>query len=66
MDGLAKQVFRFGRDVVEGNGSMGKTLGGKGAGLAEMRNCHFLYPLDSRSRPMYATFSWNKGVSRHI
>lgn len=36
MSGIAKQVYRFGSDVVDGNGSMGETLGGKGAGLAEM------------------------------
>ncbi len=36
MSGLAKQVYRFGSDVVDGNGSMGDILGGKGAGLAEM------------------------------
>src|SRR5580692_8154771 len=36
MSGIAKQVYRFGSDVVDGNGSMGQTLGGKGAGLAEM------------------------------
>ncbi len=36
MSGMAKHVYRFGSDVVDGNGSMGQTLGGKGAGLAEM------------------------------
>ena len=44
MDGLAKQVFRFGSDVVDGNGSMGRTLGGKGAGLAEMMKLSFPVP----------------------
>ncbi len=36
MNNTAKQVYRFGSDVVDGNGSMGRILGGKGAGLAEM------------------------------
>ena len=36
MQFLARQVYRFGSDVVDGNGSMGVLLGGKGAGLAEM------------------------------
>ena len=36
MSYLAKQVYKFGRDKVEGNGTMGSLLGGKGAGLAEM------------------------------
>ena len=36
MNTLAKQVYKFGKDIVEGNGSMGSLLGGKGAGLAEM------------------------------
>jgi pyruvate,orthophosphate dikinase len=36
MNSLAKQVYRFGSDVVDGSGSMGAMLGGKGAGLAEM------------------------------
>jgi pyruvate, orthophosphate dikinase len=36
MSGIAKQVYRFGNDLVEGNGSMVDILGGKGAGLAEM------------------------------
>ncbi len=36
MNHLAKQVYRFGKGVVEGNGTMGSLLGGKGAGLAEM------------------------------
>ena len=31
-----KLIYKFGRDVVEGSGSMGTLLGGKGAGLAEM------------------------------
>src|ERR1700722_3254738 len=44
MDSLAKQVFRFGSDVVDGNGSMEKTLGGKGAGLAEMMKLSFPVP----------------------
>ena len=33
---LAKHVYKFGKNIVEGNGSMGTLLGGKGAGLAEM------------------------------
>jgi pyruvate,orthophosphate dikinase len=33
---LAKQVYKFGKNIVEGNGTMGTLLGGKGAGLAEM------------------------------
>jgi pyruvate, orthophosphate dikinase len=33
---LTKQVYKFGKDIVEGNGTMGNLLGGKGAGLAEM------------------------------
>jgi pyruvate,orthophosphate dikinase len=36
MSELMKQVYRFGNDTVDGNGSMGEILGGKGAGLAEM------------------------------
>ena len=36
MNVSAKQVYRFGKGSVEGNGSMGSLLGGKGAGLAEM------------------------------
>ncbi len=32
----AKHVYRFGKDIVEGNGTMSNLLGGKGAGLAEM------------------------------
>ena len=36
MNHLAKQVYKFGKGIVEGNGSMGSLLGGKGAGLAEM------------------------------
>jgi pyruvate,orthophosphate dikinase len=36
MNSPTKQVYRFGSDVVDGDGSMGKVLGGKGAGLAEM------------------------------
>ena len=36
MQFLARQVYRFGSGVVDGNGSMGDLLGGKGAGLAEM------------------------------
>src|SRR5271167_3396827 len=36
MNDLLKQVYRFGSDVVDGNGSMSDILGGKGAGLAEM------------------------------
>ena len=36
MHSLAKQVYRFGSNAVDGNGSMGALLGGKGAGLAEM------------------------------
>jgi pyruvate,orthophosphate dikinase len=44
MSGLAKQVYRFGSDLVEGNGSMGDRLGGKGAGLAEMTRLAFPVP----------------------
>ncbi len=36
MNPLAKQVYKFGKGTVEGNGTMGALLGGKGAGLAEM------------------------------
>ena len=36
MNHPAKQVYKFGNGVAEGNGSMGSLLGGKGAGLAEM------------------------------
>jgi len=36
MNGVGKQVYRFGHDCVDGNGSMREILGGKGAGLAEM------------------------------
>jgi pyruvate, orthophosphate dikinase len=36
MGRISKYIYRFGSDVVEGNGSMRAELGGKGAGLAEM------------------------------
>ncbi len=36
MNGIRKQIYRFGSGVVEGDGSMTEVLGGKGAGLAEM------------------------------
>ncbi|MGD0443496.1 MAG: pyruvate, phosphate dikinase [Edaphobacter sp.] len=36
MSEIAKRVYRFGSNVVDGDGSMRETLGGKGAGLAEM------------------------------
>ncbi|MEO6806799.1 MAG: pyruvate, phosphate dikinase [Edaphobacter sp.] len=36
MSNIAKRVYRFGSDVVDGDGSMREILGGKGAGLAEM------------------------------
>ena len=36
MSYFSKQVYRFGRDTVDGDGSMTTLLGGKGAGLAEM------------------------------
>lgn len=36
MSDFAMQIYRFGSDVVDGNGSMSEILGGKGAGLAEM------------------------------
>ncbi len=36
MNTPAKQVYKFGNGIVEGNGGMGSLLGGKGAGLAEM------------------------------
>jgi pyruvate, orthophosphate dikinase len=36
MNGIATHVHRFGSEAVDGNGSMGDVLGGKGAGLAEM------------------------------
>ena len=36
MQYATKQVYKFGKDKVEGNGTMGSLLGGKGAGLAEM------------------------------
>lgn len=36
MVAATKRIFRFGNDLVEGDGSMVDTLGGKGAGLAEM------------------------------
>ena len=36
MSALAKQVYRFGSGVADGDGTMGQLLGGKGAGLAEM------------------------------
>jgi pyruvate,orthophosphate dikinase len=44
MSDIAKQVYRFGRDLVEGNGSMVDILGGKGAGLAEMTLLSFPVP----------------------
>ncbi len=36
MSNLARLVYRFGSDVVDGDASMNDVLGGKGAGLAEM------------------------------
>ena len=36
MNHFSKQVYRFGRNTVDGDGSMSALLGGKGAGLAEM------------------------------
>ena len=36
MGNIARRVYRFGSDVVDGDGSMREILGGKGAGLAEM------------------------------
>jgi hypothetical protein len=36
MSGPKKSVYRFGKDVVDGDGTMQEILGGKGAGLAEM------------------------------
>lgn len=44
MSGLRKQVYRFGSDVVDGDGSMADILGGKGAGLAEMTMCSVPVP----------------------
>jgi len=44
MGDVAKRVFRFGSDLVEGNGSMVDILGGKGAGLAEMTMLSFPVP----------------------
>jgi pyruvate, orthophosphate dikinase len=40
----AKRIYRFGNDLVEGNGSMADILGGKGAGLAEMTLLSFPVP----------------------
>ena len=36
MVNLAKQVYKFGKNIVEGNGTLGTLLGGKGTALAEM------------------------------
>jgi pyruvate,orthophosphate dikinase len=36
MNSVGKCIYRFGKDAIEGNGSMRELLGGKGAGLAEM------------------------------
>jgi pyruvate,orthophosphate dikinase len=36
MSDPARRIYRFGSDVVDGDGSMRDVLGGKGAGLAEM------------------------------
>jgi pyruvate,orthophosphate dikinase len=36
MTDCVSQLYRFGSDIVDGDGSMGNILGGKGAGLAEM------------------------------
>jgi pyruvate, orthophosphate dikinase len=44
MSGLRKQIYRFGSDVVDGDGSMADMLGGKGAGLAEMTICDVPVP----------------------
>jgi pyruvate,orthophosphate dikinase len=44
MSGIAKQVYRFGSDLVDGNGAMGDILEGKGAGLAEMTMLSFPVP----------------------
>ena len=51
---MAKQVYTFGKDSVEGNGSMVSLLGGKGAGLAEMTLLSVPVPQGSRSPPTFA------------
>ena len=56
MHGLTKQVYRFGCGAADGDGSMAETLGGKGAGLAEMTRL---------SVPVPPGFTINTGVCRH-
>src|SRR5262249_50754269 len=41
---MAKYVYSFGSGKAEGKGTMKDTLGGKGAGLAEMTNAGLLVP----------------------
>ncbi len=36
METMKRRIYRFGRNVVDGDGTMKDLLGGKGAGLAEM------------------------------
>ncbi len=44
MNNIAKRIYRFGSDLIEGDGSMADILGGKGAGLAEMTLLSFPVP----------------------
>ena len=41
---VAKNIYRFGNGVADGNGKMTELLGGKGAGLAEMTRLSFPVP----------------------
>ncbi len=50
-----KYVYFFGNGKADGDRSMQDTLGGKGAGLAEMTNAGLPVPPGSRSPPTPAT-----------
>jgi len=56
MNPQSKHIYRFGGNVIEGNGSMREILGGKGAGLAEM---------SALGVPVPAGFTISTDVCRH-
>ena len=53
---MAKYVYSFGNGTADGDGKMKDTLGGKGAGLAEMCRASCRCPPASPFRPTCATF----------
>ena len=55
---MKKHVYSFGGGTADGDGTMKDTLGGKGAGLAEMcrANCRCLRASPSRRRSATSTF----------